>query len=739
MTDLIRRPAPGILQAMRLLALLGLTFAAACAPPDSGRGDMEVETFVELGRAEDARPSGGRDLERLVGGTRAATPFLRRVAVRGLGRLEEPELAEHIVPLLDDPAPEVRAQAADALAQAHHRGSGSPALAPLLDRAAREENPDAASALARALGRLALGPEERRVAGEALVRLSVEPGEEHPRALVGAALGMESMARLYGGEALAPGIRGRLRELAVYRDESGSGPLPGPDPADGPRPEGGVGLPAPSRAEVAARIRTVALLGLAAADAGAGDSIPGLVDTALGDSEPSVRRAGVELLATEAPTPDDPRLRILLGDPEPRVRAAAVGLVSSLPRSAAACALLLDAAEDDDMGVRLTALEGLAEPCPQGGEQRALLRATASSLGQAERWHPAGPALVALAELEPDAARTLLPRFLEHPNPFVRTWGARAAGVLGEAEILRGLLRDPDPNVLAAALPALAGIRGRAADDVLLAVVAERTDPQLVMTAARLLEVTDRREAATMAALVGLRHLSEERLQTHRDARLALLDLLAATGDSTRTTDVEPYLRDYDAAVADRTSELLMAWTGRRWIAAPRGSESLPFPTPEELRAMDGAVVRLHMARGGAVDVRLLPWTAPTNAARLYRLAEGGRLDGLTFHRVVENFVIQGGSPGANEYMGHGAYTRDEVGLVAQWRGTVGLSTRGRDTGDGQIYVNLVDNVRLDHDYTILGRVVAGMDVVDRVQEGDVIERAEIVARVSGTRPEAPR
>ena len=141
---------------------------------------------------------------------------------------------------------------------------------------------------------------------------------------------------------------------------------------------------------------------------------------------------------------------------------------------------------------------------------------------------------------------------------------------------------------------------------------------------------------------------------------------------------------------------------------------------------MEEATVLLHMARGGTIEVRLLPWQAPTNAVRFFRMALGGELDGLTFHRWAPDFVIQGGSPGANEYAGHGAFTRDEVGLAQNWRGTVGLSTRGRDTGDGQIYVNLVDNVRLDHDYTVFGVVVAGMDVVDAVLEGDVIERAEV-------------
>ena len=69
---------------------------------------------------------------------------------------------------------------------------------------------------------------------------------------------------------------------------------------------------------------------------------------------------------------------------------------------------------------------------------------------------------------------------------------------------------------------------------------------------------------------------------------------------------------------------------------------------------------------------------------------------------------------------------RDEVGIHR--RGTVGISTRGRDTGDAQIFVNLVDSPRLDHLYTVFGTVVSGMDVVDGILEGDVIDRIEVVA-----------
>ena len=88
--------------------------------------------------------------------------------------------------------------------------------------------------------------------------------------------------------------------------------------------------------------------------------------------------------------------------------------------------------------------------------------------------------------------------------------------------------------------------------------------------------------------------------------------------------------------------------------------------------------------------------------------------------------MIQGGSPGANEFMGAARYTRDEITSRSHRRGSIGISTRGRDTGDAQIFVNLIDNMRLDHNYTIIGEVIQGMDVVDRVLEGGVIEEIRI-------------
>lgn len=186
-----------------------------------------------------------------------------------------------------------------------------------------------------------------------------------------------------------------------------------------------------------------------------------------------------------------------------------------------------------------------------------------------------------------------------------------------------------------------------------------------------------------------------------------------------------PYLRDFDPVLAEDVAGILQAWTGRVYSTAPSRLSRLPLTEFGDLAELTSQTAFLVMRGGARIGLKLFPFEAPTNVARFSRLSHNGYFDGLTFHRVSRNFVIQGGSPGANEYVGGGAFTRDELTTRSHLRGTVGISTRGRDTGDGQFFVNLMDNPRLDHNYTIIGEVVEGMDVVDSILEGAVIERID--------------
>ena len=207
---------------------------------------------------------------------------------------------------------------------------------------------------------------------------------------------------------------------------------------------------------------------------------------------------------------------------------------------------------------------------------------------------------------------------------------------------------------------------------------------------------------------------------------MAILNRLQAYGDTSQAINIQGYMRDFDPAIAQKAADILTAWDGKARTPSPQPL-TRPGVTVSMVNALRGKALRFYMQGLGYFDVGLDVDAAPLTAIRIARRAGEGYYNGLTFHRIAPNFVIQGGSPGANEYAGEHFYMRDEPGL--HLRGTVGISTRGRDTGDAQIFVNLIDSPRLDHIYTVFGSVVAGMDVVDGTLEGDVIERVELVNR----------
>ena len=136
----------------------------------------------------------------------------------------------------------------------------------------------------------------------------------------------------------------------------------------------------------------------------------------------------------------------------------------------------------------------------------------------------------------------------------------------------------------------------------------------------------------------------------------------------------------------------------------------------------------MELDTGRSFDIHFDTSVAPLAYGRILRLVRDKYYDGLTFHRVVPNFVIQGGSPGANEYSGDSRFMRDELSTRPHSRGTVGLSTRGHHTGDAQIFVNLADNRILDLEYTVIGEVEpVHMGIVDTIQEGTRITRLRMV------------
>ena len=390
------------------------------------------------------------------------------------------------------------------------------------------------------------------------------------------------------------------------------------------------------------------------------------------------------------------------------------------------CAPVRAALKDADPHVRLQAIDLLGNGCPAGDAPPAELIALVESVpNQPRAWHAPAHALVSLAKVAPAEARKTMPRFVQHPTWQVRMFAARAAGVMAAAGDLNTLAHDNVDNVREAALSAL--IELKRSERVAVAIEdLTRPDYQLSITAARALDDPAAASKAVPALVAALGRITRDHKDTSRDPRMAILSRLQAFGDTSQAVNLEGYLTDFDPRIAEKAAEILQQWTKTPRMAAPKPLAA-PGVTMAAVSALRGRALRVHIAGSGYFDIGLDVDAAPLSALRVGRHAGEGYYNGLTFHRVVPNFVIQGGSPGANEYTGEPFYMRDEPGL--HLRGTVGISTRGRDTGDAQIFVNLVDSPRLDHLYTVFGTVVAGMDVVDGILEGDVIERVEVVNR----------
>lgn len=127
------------------------------------------------------------------------------------------------------------------------------------------------------------------------------------------------------------------------------------------------------------------------------------------------------------------------------------------------------------------------------------------------------------------------------------------------------------------------------------------------------------------------------------------------------------------------------------------------------------------------MKVELYDQDAPGTVANFCKLAQSGFYDGLTFHRVIPGFVIQGGCPKGDGTGGPGYTIRCETSGGNQYhdRGVLSMAHAGRDTGGSQFFIchNRANTAHLDGVHTCFGRVYEGLEVIDAIRAGDVIER----------------
>ncbi len=221
----------------------------------------------------------------------------------------------------------------------------------------------------------------------------------------------------------------------------------------------------------------------------------------------------------------------------------------------------------------------------------------------------------------------------------------------------------------------------------------------------------------------------QSRTDSENDAKLAALSSLSKYKSPRAIEAIKSALADQDHLVRRHAVDLL------KQIGAGDFSDRIGVVQTGHGKAFNQRVVArhdkkvtatIHTAKG-RIRIELFPQDAPITVDSFVMLARKGFFNGLTFHRVVPNFVIQGGDPRGDGEGGPGFQIRCEINTRPYARGAVGMALSGKDTGGSQFFITHSPQPHLDGGYTVFGQVINGMEVVDRIERGDLIRRVEIV------------
>jgi cyclophilin family peptidyl-prolyl cis-trans isomerase len=485
------------------------------------------------------------------------------------------------------------------------------------------------------------------------------------------------------------------------------------------------------------------------------NAYPELAEAALDGAQPRLRWWPIAYALQRLEDPRAlPALRTLAGDPHPYTRAFAVRGLGAL-KDAEAVKILMPLLEGADRAVAIQTIRALGR-IGDATAAPALLKLIQSAKADP---HLRLEAVAAIGGIKAEGVIDILLDVLGDPNPSMRAaairsvaqldpenfvtvlsgldpdrhWSVRAAlaSVLATqpAEVslprLQLMLDDEDERVLPAVLAALTALGAPNAAETMLARL-QGGDAAVRAAAATALGKLKPPQAA--AALAEAYKTGER--DTLYIARAAALAALAEYGAGAATPTLTAALADPDWAVRVRAAALLAQLdaasdAATRIRPAPTTLPASTYALPRVATPPVSTQVFLETDRG-EIQIELAVLDAPLTAETFVTLARKGFFDGLTFHRVVPDFVIQGGDPRGDGEGGPGFTIRDELNQRPYLRGTVGMALDWEDTGGSQFFITHSPQPHLDARYTVFGRVLAGMEVVDQIQPWDVIRRVRV-------------
>jgi cyclophilin family peptidyl-prolyl cis-trans isomerase/HEAT repeat protein len=267
--------------------------------------------------------------------------------------------------------------------------------------------------------------------------------------------------------------------------------------------------------------------------------------------------------------------------------------------------------------------------------------------------------------------------------------------------------------------------------DLAARIIGQLGNPDVIVraTAAELIGDHPSSETNTRALIAALpKALQDKDLN---DAALAILDALAKQKSATANEAIKTALDSSDHLIRRRAVMLLKTngvgdFSNRIGTVKTRNTE---VDYRRAIARVGRKVSATVVTTKGAFTIEFFTEAAPLTIDNFLQLARKGYFNGQTVPRVVPNFVIQTGDPRGDQNGGPGYQIRCEINEAPYERGAVGMALSGKDTGGSQWFVTHSPQPHLDGGYTVFGRVVRGMDVVDNIVRGDTIRRVIVDER----------
>ena len=620
-----------------------------------------------------------------------AEPRIRRRAALAIGRVGLAEGAAALHPLLTDPDPDVRKTAAFGLGLLADKSA-----VPALTTALHDADPRVRGRAAEALGLIgdtgsaaAVGEMVSEYIKQGAIA-SLAPDEEVAKTPEADAvrLGLFALVRQKGWEPLS----------AAVRDPSGAVATWWPVAFALQRINEPRALPALKQLAKSPGVYTRAFAARGMGGAKDATAIPDLrrmLEQARGNVPVTVSaiRALAQIGGADAAARNEVQqdiIQILAAEKtDPNVRLEALAALATL-KSEAALPYIQELLVDDWPTMRAAAVRATAAIDPEGF-------------------------LTVLSGMEPDSYWGVRAAIAE----VLQTTAAEAA-----IERLRALLDDEDKRVIPSAIDGLARLKAPGLEPVLLAQL-KTIDTGVRAAAARAI---GRLKPASGPAALREAYAAPQAGPTD-DVRDAVLTALAAYGLADAGETLKTALADKDWAIRLKAASLLKGLDPSvetvQAIRPVPGAPITPYDSPDLIDPKVSPHAFIETAKG-TIEIELSVLDAPQTAQNFIALARRGYFNGLQIHRVVPNFVIQGGDPRGDGSGGPGYSIRDELNERPYVRGTVGMALSGPDTGGSQFFITHSPAPHLDAKYTVFGHVVLGMEIVDKIQQLDVIQRVRI-------------